>query len=131
MAARLDIKILVVDDMSTMRKLIKYTLMKIGFTNVQDADDGATALPLIQSAHSSGQPFDIILSDWNMPKMTGIDLLKNVRAIPHFKTLPFIIITGEARDGYNEAAIAAGVNYFMLKPVGDEDLREKINTIFS
>jgi two-component system chemotaxis response regulator CheY len=92
-------KILVVDDMSTMRKIIKNMLTQIGFTNIAEADDGATAWPMIQSAISEGKPYEFILSDWNMPQMSGLDLLKNVRSTPGLEKLPFLMITAEAEQG--------------------------------
>ncbi len=130
MALKTDLKILVVDDMSTMRKLIKMSLMKIGLTNLHDADDGATAWPLIQSAKAAGEPFDLILSDWNMPQMTGLDLLKHVRSAPELNKIPFIIITGEEKDGYKEAAVSSGVDYFMYKPINDITLLANISSLF-
>ena len=99
MALKADIKILVVDDMATMRKIIKNMLSQIGFTNIQEADDGATAWPLIESAIKEGKPFEFIVSDWNMPQMSGLDLLKRVRETNGLEKLPFLMITAEAEQG--------------------------------
>ena len=84
----LDTKFLVVDDFATMRKIIKKVLNELGYTNVEEADDGKTALPLIQGAHDAGKPYGFIVSDWNMPGMQGIDLLKACKADPRFKATP-------------------------------------------
>ncbi|NIA19695.1 MAG: response regulator, partial [Xanthomonadaceae bacterium] len=84
----LNMKILIVDDFSTMRRIIKNILRQLGFTNVQEADDGATAWPKIQS-----EPFDLIVTDWNMPKMSGLELLKAIRSDENLKDLPVLMVT--------------------------------------
>ena len=98
MALKADIKILVVDDMTTMRKIIKNMLGQIGFTNIAEADDGATAWPMMENAIKEGAPYEFIVSDWNMPQMSGLDLLKKVRATPGLEKLPFLMITAEAEQ---------------------------------
>ena len=130
MAIKADTKILVVDDMSTMRKIIKNMLTQIGFTNISEADDGATAWPLIEGAVKDGKPFEFIVSDWNMPKMTGIDLLKNVRGTPGLEKLPFLMITAESEQGNVVIAVKAGVSNFIIKPFSAQVLKEKIDKIF-
>ncbi len=130
MSIKADIKILVVDDMSTMRKIIKQMLKQIGFTNITEADDGATAWPLIQNGIKDGVPFEFILSDWNMPQMSGLDLLKNVRSTPGLEKLPFLMITAEAEQGNVVIAVKAGVSNFIVKPFSPETLKEKIEKIF-
>ena len=130
MAIKSDTKILVVDDMSTMRKIIKNMLTQIGFTNISEADDGATAWPLIEGAIKDGKPFEFIVSDWNMPKMTGIDLLKNVRSTPGLEKLPFLMITAESEQGNVVIAVKAGVSNFIIKPFSAQVLKEKIDKIF-
>lgn len=124
-------KILVVDDMATMRKIIKNMLTQVGFTNITEADDGATAWPLIQDAQKAGEPFEFIVSDWNMPKMTGLDLLKNLRENDAFKTLPFLMITAEAEQGNVVIAVKAGVSNFIVKPFSAQVLKEKVDKIFN
>ncbi len=120
-----NMKILVVDDFSTMRRIIKNLLRDLGFNNTHEADDGATALPILQSGH-----FDFLVTDWNMPGMTGIDLLKAVRADPKLRTLPVLMVTAESkRDQIIEAA-KAGVNGYVVKPFTATTLEEKINKIF-
>jgi two-component system chemotaxis response regulator CheY len=130
MALNADIKILVVDDMSTMRKIIKNMLGQIGFKNITEADDGASAWPLIQNAIKEGKPFEFILSDWNMPQMSGLDLLKNVRETPGLEKLPFLMITAEAEQGNVVIAVKAGVSNFIVKPFSAQVLKEKIDKIF-
>ena len=130
MALKADMKILVVDDMATMRKIIKNMLSQIGFTNLSEADDGAPAWEMIQEAHKLGTPYEFIVSDWNMPKMSGLDLLKNVRATPEFKSLPFLMITAEAEQSNVVIAVKAGVSNFIVKPFSAQVLKEKISKIF-
>lgn len=118
-------KILIVDDFSTMRRIIKNLLRDLGFTNTSEADDGATALPMLQNGS-----FDFLVTDWNMPGMTGIDLLKAVRADDKLKNLPILMVTAEAkRDQIIEAA-QAGVNGYVVKPFTAAVLKEKIDKIF-
>ncbi|QIK39269.1 chemotaxis protein CheY [Caldichromatium japonicum] len=118
-------KILVVDDFSTMRRIIKNLLRELGFNNVSEADDGSTALPMLKSGG-----FDFLITDWNMPNMEGIALLKAVRADPMLKSLPVLMVTAEAkRDQIIEAA-QAGVNGYIVKPFTAETLKEKIDKIF-
>jgi len=118
-------KILIVDDFSTMRRIIKNLLRDLGFTNTAEADDGATALPMLQSGG-----FDFLVTDWNMPQMTGLDLLKAVRADERLKHLPVLMVTAEAkRDQIIEAA-QAGVNGYVVKPFTAQALKDKIEKIF-
>ncbi len=118
-------KILIVDDFSTMRRIIKNLLRDLGFNNTQEADDGTTALPMLQNGD-----FDFLITDWNMPGMTGLDLLKAVRADPKLKDLPVLMVTAEAkRDQIIEAA-QAGVNGYIVKPFTAQTLKEKIEKIF-
>jgi two-component system chemotaxis response regulator CheY len=118
-------KILIVDDFSTMRRIIKNLLRDLGFTNTQEADDGTTALPMLRNGD-----FDFLVTDWNMPGMTGLDLLKQVRADPKLAALPVLMVTAEAkRDQIIEAA-QAGVNGYVVKPFTAQVLKEKINKIF-
>lgn len=130
MALKADIKILVVDDMSTMRKIIKNMLGQIGFTNIIEADDGATAWPMIENGIKEGAPYEFIVSDWNMPQLSGLDLLKKVRATPGLEKLPFLMITAEAEQGNVVIAVKAGVSNFIVKPFSAAVLKEKIDKIF-
>lgn len=120
-----NMKILIVDDFSTMRRIIKNLLRDLGFTNTQEADDGVTALPMLKNGD-----FDFLVTDWNMPGMTGIELLKEVRADARLAPLPVLMVTAEAkRDQIIEAA-QAGVNGYVVKPFTAQVLKEKIDKIF-
>jgi two-component system, chemotaxis family, chemotaxis protein CheY len=120
-----NMKILIVDDFSTMRRIIKNLLRDLGFSNTHEADDGVTALPMLKSGD-----FQFLVTDWNMPGMTGIDLLKAVRADEKLHTLPVLMVTAEAkRDQIIEAA-QAGVNGYVVKPFTAQALKEKIEKIF-
>jgi two-component system chemotaxis response regulator CheY len=118
-------KILVVDDFSTMRRIIKNLLRDLGFPNTQEADDGNTALPMLQTGR-----FDFLVSDWNMPGMTGIDLLRNVRNDPKLATMPVLLVTAESKRAQIVEAAQAGVNGYIVKPFTAATLKEKIDKIF-
>jgi len=120
-----DMKILVVDDFSTMRRIIKNLLRDLGFANTDEADDGNTALPMLQTGK-----YDFLVTDWNMPGMTGIDLLRHVRADDNLKTLPVLMVTAEAKRDQIVAAAQAGVNGYVVKPFTAAVLKEKIDKIF-
>ena len=120
-----NMKFLVVDDFSTMRRIVRNLLKELGFTNVDEAEDGQVALHKLKNQH-----FDFIVSDWNMPNMTGIELLKAVRADQQIKHLPFMLITAEAkRENIIEAAMA-GASGYIVKPFTAATLEEKMNKIF-
>lgn len=131
MALKAGMKILVVDDMSTMRKIIKNMLTQIGFTNVQEADDGSTAYPMIERALEQNDPFEFIVSDWNMPKMNGLTLLTKIRESDVLKELPFLMITAESEQGNVVIAVKAGVSNFIIKPFSAAVLKEKVDKIFN
>ncbi len=118
-------KILVVDDFSTMRRIIKNLLRDLGFNNTQEADDGSTALPMLQRGD-----FDFVVTDWNMPGMQGIDLLKAIRADDSLKHLPVLMVTAEAKREQIIAAAQAGVNGYVVKPFTAATLKEKLDKIF-
>lgn len=118
-------KILIVDDFSTMRRIIKNLLRELGFSNTMEADDGSTALPMLKNGG-----FDFLVTDWNMPNMEGIDLLKAVRADPMLKSLPVLMVTAEAKRDQIVEAAQAGVNGYIVKPFTAETLKEKIDKIF-
>lgn len=120
-----DMKILIVDDFSTMRRIIKNLLRDLGFTNTSEADDGVTALPMLQNGN-----FDFLVTDWNMPGMTGIDLLKAVRADDKLKDMPILMVTAEAKREQIVEAAQAGVNGYVVKPFTAAVLKEKIEKIF-
>lgn len=120
-----DMKILIVDDFSTMRRIIKNLLRDLGFSNTAEADDGVTALPMLQNGN-----IDFLVTDWNMPGMTGIDLLKAVRADDRLKDMPILMVTAEAKRDQIVEAAQAGVNGYVVKPFTAAVLKEKIEKIF-
>jgi len=120
-----NMKILVVDDFSTMRRIIKNLLKELGFTNIEEADDGQTALPLLKQGN-----FDFLVTDWNMPGMSGIDLLRNVRSDPKLASLPVLMVTAEAKREQIVLAAQEGVNGYIVKPFNGATLKEKIDKIF-
>ncbi|WP_158967811.1 chemotaxis response regulator CheY [Paraglaciecola sp. L3A3] len=120
-----NMKILVVDDFSTMRRIIKNLLKDLGFTNIQEADDGNTALPMLQQGD-----FDFVVTDWNMPGMQGIDLLRAIRADTDLKHIPVLMVTAEAKKEQIVAAAQAGVNGYVIKPFTAATLKEKLAKIF-
>ena len=120
-----NMKILIVDDFSTMRRIIKNLLRDLGFTNTVEADDGTTALPILNQGH-----IDFLVTDWNMPGMTGIDLLRHVRADEKLKHLPVLMVTAEAKREQIIEAAQAGVNGYVVKPFTALALKEKIEKIF-
>lgn len=124
-------KVLVVDDFKTMRKLVIGALKNCGLTNVVEADDGATAWPLIEESISSGEPFGLVVSDWNMPEMQGIDLLKKVRATPDIKDLPFVLVTAEAEKKNIIQAVEAGVSNYIVKPFNAADFKTKVEQVYA
>jgi two-component system chemotaxis response regulator CheY len=119
-------KILIVDDFSTMRRIIKNLLRDLGYNNTAEADDGKTALPMLKTGE-----FQFLVTDWNMPGMQGIDLLKAVRADETIKTLPVLMVTAEQKREQIVAAAEAGVNGYIVKPFTAATLKEKIDKIFA
>jgi two-component system, chemotaxis family, chemotaxis protein CheY len=117
-------KFLVVDDYSTMRRIVKNLLHDLGYANVAEADDGKTALPLLQNGS-----FDFLITDWNMPGMPGLDLLKAVRADDKLKKMPVLMLTAEAKREQIVEAAQAGVSGYVIKPFTAVTLKEKIDKI--
>ncbi|MCI2284599.1 MULTISPECIES: chemotaxis response regulator CheY [Colwellia] len=120
-----NMKVLVVDDFSTMRRIVKNLLRDLGFTNIQEADDGSTALPMLQNGD-----FDFVVTDWNMPGMQGIDLLKAIRADANLAHIPVLLITAEAKKEQIVMAAQAGVNGYIVKPFTAATLKTKLDKIF-
>ena len=118
------IKYLVVDDFSTMRRIVKNLLQELGYQNVQEADDGKTAWPMLQSGG-----FDFVITDWNMPLMPGLDLLKAIRADEKLKGLPVLMVTAEAKREQIVEAVQAGVSGYVVKPFTAETLKQKLDKI--
>ncbi len=119
-----DTKFLVVDDFSTMRRIIKNLLHDLGYQNVVEADDGNTALPLLQAGG-----IDFLITDWNMPGMPGLELLKAVRADAKLAKLPVLMLTAEAKREQIIEAAQAGVSGYVIKPFTAETLKEKLDKI--
>ncbi len=120
-----NIRILIVDDFSTMRRIVKNLLNDLGFTNTAEADDGTTALAELKKAS-----FDLVITDWNMPGMPGIDLLKAIRADASMSTMPVLMVTAEAKREQIIEAAQAGVNGYVIKPFTAATLNDKLTKVF-
>ncbi len=125
MPADPNMRILVVDDFSTMRRIIKNILRQLGYSNVEEADDGTTAWDVLNRGG-----IDFIISDWNMPKMTGIELLRKVRGSEEYADMPFLMVTAEAQQENVIEAVQAKVSNYIVKPFTADTLADKINKIF-
>ena len=125
MPADPNMKILVVDDMSTMRRIVKNIMKQLGFANVEEAENGQDALDKLRA-----ETFGFVISDWNMPVMTGIDLLRAIRADEKLKAIPILMVTAEAQKENLIEAIQAGVSNYIVKPFSAEVVQEKMNKIF-
>jgi two-component system chemotaxis response regulator CheY len=117
--------ILVVDDFATMRRIVRNILKQLGYENIHEAEDGANALEVLKK-----EKIQFIISDWNMPQMSGIELLKTVRATEEWKDLPFLMVTAEGQKENIIEAVKHRVNNYIIKPFTPETLMEKINKIF-
>ncbi|MCC8193168.1 MAG: chemotaxis response regulator CheY [Deltaproteobacteria bacterium] len=126
MSYNTDMRVLVVDDFSTMRRIIKNILRQIGFNNVVEADDGTTAWDILNK-----DKIEFIISDWNMPQMTGIELLRKVRASEEFADLPFLMVTAEAQQENIIEAVQAKVSNYIVKPFTADVMKQKIDKIFA
>ncbi|WP_045223589.1 chemotaxis response regulator CheY [Methyloterricola oryzae] len=120
-----NMRILVVDDFSTMRRIVKSIVKQLGFNNVDEAEDGKQALEMLK-----GGKYGFVVSDWNMPNMTGIDLLRAIRADPDLKDTPVLMVTAETEKQIVVDAIQAGVNNYIVKPFTPQVFEEKMNKIF-
>ena len=125
MPADPNMKILVVDDMSTMRRIVKNIMKQLGFANVEEAENGQDALEKLRASS-----FGFVISDWNMPVMTGIEMLRAIRADAAIKAIPVLMVTAEAQQENLIEAVKAGVSNYIVKPFTAETLQEKINKIF-
>lgn len=125
MSMNKQMRILVVDDFSTMRRIIKNILRQLGFSNMVEADDGTTAWEILNK-----DKIDFIVSDWNMPKMTGIELLRKVRSSEEFADMPFLMVTAEAQQENIIEAVQAKVSNYIVKPFTADTLGQKIDKIF-
>mgnify|MGYP006351019927 FL=1 len=125
MPADPSMKVLVVDDMVTMRRIVKNILKQLGFGNVDEAENGQEALQKLKA-----DTFGFVVSDWNMPVMTGIDMLRAIRADEKLKALPVLMVTAEAQQSNLIEAVQAGVSNYIVKPFTAETMQEKITKIF-
>ncbi|MBF0353398.1 MAG: chemotaxis response regulator CheY [SAR324 cluster bacterium] len=125
MPADKEMNILVVDDFSTMRRIVKNILRQLGFNNIVEADDGTTAMAKLKS-----EKIDFVITDWNMPKMTGMELLKEIRGDANLKNIPVLMVTAEALQENIIAAVKAGVSNYIVKPFDAKTLSDKIAKIF-
>ncbi len=122
---RTSLKFLIVDDFSTMRRIVRNLLKELGFTNVEEAEDGAVALTKLREGS-----FEFVVSDWSMPNMDGLTLLQNVRADAELKSLPFLMITADAKKENVAAAVQAGASSCIAKPFTAATLQDKLDKIF-
>ena len=120
-----NMKILVVDDFSTMRRIIRNILKQLGYTNIEEAEDGDVALEKLKDGS-----YEFVITDWNMPNMTGLDLLKNIKTEDKLKDIPVLIVTAEAEKENVVQAAQAGVNDYIVKPFTADVLQKKIERIF-
>lgn len=120
-----NMRVLVVDDFSTMRRIVKSIVKQLGFNNVDEAEDGKQALEMLK-----GGKYGFVVSDWNMPNMTGIDLLRAIRSDPELKDIPVLMVTAETEKQIVVDAIQAGVNNYIVKPFTPQVFEEKMNKIF-
>ncbi len=121
----LNMKVLVVDDFATMRRILRNILKQIGFINISEADDGKSALNVLKK-----EKFDLILCDWNMPEMSGLELLNKVKSDDELKNIPFVMVTAEAQKDNIVKAVKAGVNSYVVKPFTAETISEKLQKVF-
>ena len=120
-----NLDVLVVDDAATMRRIVRGLLRELGYKNIREADDGTTALDELKRKKA-----DLVVADWNMPKMTGIDLLRTIRGDGGLKDIPVLMVTAEAKQENIVEAVQAGVSNYILKPFNAKTLEEKLNKIF-
>ena len=124
-------KFLIVDDFSTMRKIIKKVLDEIGYKNVVEAVDGRNALDVLNDSFKAGSPVQFVISDWNMPNMQGIELLRACKENPQYKSLPFMLVTAESEQAQIIEAAKAGVSEYVVKPFNAATLKAKIERVYT
>ncbi len=124
-------RILIVDDMPTIRDLVKNHLRAMGFKNTIEAEDGELALKCMIDQNNKGEPIEMVICDWNMPKMKGLDLLKQIRATSEWQNLPFVMLTSETdRESVTEAVLA-GVSQYIVKPFAAKIFEDKLKTVWA
>jgi two-component system chemotaxis response regulator CheY len=126
-----DIRILLVDDFDMVRIMLKNSLADLGYNQVEEAENGRVALAMLKDAHAAGKPYSIVFCDWNMPEVTGIEVLESCRSMGQFKELPFVMVTAEAEQAFVVRAIRAGATDYLVKPIAPDVLEKKINKLVS
>jgi two-component system, chemotaxis family, chemotaxis protein CheY len=126
-----DTRILVADDMPTIRDLVKGQLKNMGFKTILEAADGEQAMQVLISNNQAGTPIQLVISDWNMPKMTGLEFLKQVRASSEWANLPFVLLTSESERDQVTEAILAGVSQYVVKPFAAKIFEEKLRGVWA
>ncbi len=124
-------RVLIADDMPTIRELLKTQLKAIGFKAILEAADGEQAMSVLINNQSQGTPIQLVISDWNMPKMTGLEFLKQVRASAEWAQLPFVLLTSEAERDQVTEAILAGVSQYVVKPFAAKTFEEKLKGVWA
>lgn len=125
-----DTRILVIDDMPSIRDLVKNHLKAMGFKNIQEASDGEEALRMLIQSNTPGNSIQLVISDWNMPHMKGIDLLKHIRATAEWANLPFVLLTSEAERDQVTEAVLAGASQYIVKPFSAKIFEDKLKTAY-
>lgn len=125
-----DTKILIVDDMASIRDLVKGHLKTLGYKNVLEAENGEDAMTKVVQADASGSPIQLIVSDWNMPQMNGIEFLKQIRAHQSFSKMPFLLLTSEAERDQVTEAVLAGVSQYVVKPFSGKVFEDKLKAVW-
>lgn len=123
-------RILIIDDMPSIRDLVKNSLSAMGFNNIQAAEDGQEGLKILTQSELAGAPIQLVISDWNMPNMTGLELLKQVRGTAEWKNLPFILLTSEAEREQVTEAVLSGVSQYVVKPFSTKSFSEKLKSAY-
>lgn len=123
-------RILIIDDMPSIRDLVKAQLKVMGYKTIVEAEDGEQGLDLLQKHLKAGDPFQLVISDWNMPKLKGLELLKKVRASQEFKDLPFVLLTSEAEREQVTEAVLSGVSQYVVKPFSAKIFEDKLKTVW-
>lgn len=124
-------RILVIDDMPSIRDLVKTQLRNMGFVDIAEAEDGEQGWKIIETKYGEANPIELVISDWNMPKMKGLELLKKVRSEAQFVNLPFILLTSEAEREQVTEAVMAGVSQYIVKPFSGKIFEDKLKTAYT
>jgi two-component system, chemotaxis family, chemotaxis protein CheY len=125
-----DTRILIIDDMPSIRDLVKAQLKSMGYNTLLEAQDGEEGLVVLNKQLSGGEPVQLVISDWNMPKLKGLELLKKVRSMSEFKDLPFVLLTSEAEREQVTGAVLSGVSQYIVKPFSGKVFEDKLKTVW-